>query len=146
MCRVPRVASRRSEYNLSSGVSRDHPVMRIASSDNLAAVTLEIIERDLRLPSFLLAMELRTPRMTAAGKAWIGQTEALQFLLALGSIGRVLGSEASLESLSPGQLSLRFYSLDSLSHIALTVSFDRSFLVNGRRVPFSFVDSLEVDV
>jgi hypothetical protein len=96
--------------------------MRIVSGPN--TLLLEITEV---IPPALptagdacFAAEVSSGGFSGRGSSWVEALALDGFLTALRSLEHTRKGEAQMESMSPGELRLRVYSLDSLGHIALS--------------------------
>lgn len=102
--------------------------MKIESEDRQSVVTLESLRAELTAyPSICVSIELRSRHVSGEDPGiWIELDKVNNFIEALTLLDRVRKGEALLEGMSPGELWLRIYPLNSRGHIGLEIK------INGK--------------
>ena len=96
--------------------------MRIVSGPNSLLLEIaEVIPSTLPTPGdACFTAEVSTGTFSGRGSSWVEALALDDFLSALRSLDHTRKGEALIESMSPGELRLRVYSVDSLGHVALS--------------------------
>jgi hypothetical protein len=96
--------------------------MRIVSGPNTLLLEItEVVPPTLPTPGdACLTAEVSTGAFSGRGSSWVEAPALDAFLSSLRSLDHTRKGEAQIESMSPGELRLRIYSVDSLGHFALS--------------------------
>lgn len=95
--------------------------MKIESGNN--HLVLEVsVEEDDTLPSYgdaYVTISVHSNGFSGKNDLWVGAEELQEFCASLVKLEKKRKGEASLSSISPGELNLKIYSVDSLGHLAI---------------------------
>jgi hypothetical protein len=75
---------------------------------------------------------------------WLSDTDIEKFLIGLDLLDRSRKGEATLESLSPGQMTLAFKSIDNLGHLSVSLRFVKDDRLN-RDYSFDIKVEFQID-
>ena len=96
--------------------------MKIESGDNF--ITLNVtLEEDNSLPSHgdaLISLSIHSNGYSGHNEVWIGSEELQEFCTSLLKLEKERKGDATLSSISPGELYLKLYSVDSVGHLAIS--------------------------
>lgn len=123
--------------------------MKIESEDKQASLIIESCGAELSAyPSLCVSIELTSREVSGVlAEVWIELDKMYPFLDALVSLDAARKGEAVLESMSPGELSLRIFPLDSRGHLGLDIKLTGSRLIddNLTRKEYGCHTSFEID-
>jgi len=108
--------------------------MQIESEDRQSVLLLQSIQAELSaFPSICVSVDLRSKHVSGSDSGiWIELEKLESFIKALTSLDHARKGEALLESMSPGELWLRVYPVDSRGHIALEIKINGKHFVGHR--------------
>jgi hypothetical protein len=121
--------------------------MRIDSEDRQSVVILVPIRAELSAyPSLCFSVELKSKKVSGVTReVWIALEKLNGFLRALESLDTTRKTEAYLEGVSPGKISIRIFPLDSRGHIALEIRLNEIFWISGKRMGCGCYTTFELD-
>ena len=95
--------------------------MKIENADNFIELDIEI-ESEKSLPSFgdaYVSIIVSSHGFSGRNQVWVQREELKSFCTSLVKLEKYRKGEATLNSISPGELKLRIYSVDSQGHLAI---------------------------
>jgi hypothetical protein len=96
--------------------------MKIESGNNFLELEVSL-EEDNTLPSYgdaYITISVHSNGFSGKNDLWVGAEEFQEFCTSLVKLEKERKGEATLNSISPGKLSLKIYSVDSLGHLAIS--------------------------
>jgi len=121
--------------------------MRIESEDRQSVVILEPTRAELSTyPSLCFSVELKSKKVSGGTReVWIELEKLNEFMKSLESLDATRKTEASLEGMSPGEISIRIFPLNSRGHIALEIKLNEIFFIDDKRMGYGCYSTFELD-
>jgi hypothetical protein len=95
--------------------------MKIENGNNYLELEVSL-ENDDTLPSYgdaYIIITVNSNGFSGKNDLWVGAEELKEFCVSLVRLEKERNGEATLSSMSPGELNLKIYSIDSLGHLAV---------------------------